>query len=224
MANKLTTSHFYIHNQTDIARSHRMRSLIMKSSSKKIFISKPDIKHSTDKTTLTVYNYDRQKQSFAKNLGVLNKKLSFYLLWLADHKNKKVRYKKLWSLDNDKNKLSVLKKQRRIYRGNRKIKKIKIKTKNLSFFGNKFINEINFLRFRTRDVYKNLLSLNYGFSNLFTFYILSLLNIKMIDPSDFFKLYSKKQSIVKRLNYILDKQRMINLHSNRRYDPVFNRR
>lgn len=68
MANRLTKNFFYIHNQGDIARSHRMRSLIRKSSSKKLFISKAEIKHSLDKSIFTIYTYDREKQSFLKNL------------------------------------------------------------------------------------------------------------------------------------------------------------
>lgn len=82
-----------------------------------------------------------------------------------------------------------------------------VNNKSFPFFGNKFINEIDFLRFRTKEVYKNLLSLSYGSSNLFISYLLSFLKIKILFPSDFITLYREKQNIHNQLNDLLDKQK-----------------
>lgn len=49
-------------------RSRRMRMLIRRSSTKKIFVSKPEIKQTSDKTIITIYVYDRQKLLFEKKL------------------------------------------------------------------------------------------------------------------------------------------------------------
>lgn len=56
-------------------KSRRMRMLIRRSSTKKLFVSKPEIKQTSDKATITVYMYDRQKVLFSKKLYLLRKSL-----------------------------------------------------------------------------------------------------------------------------------------------------
>lgn len=56
-------------------KSWRMRMLIRRSSTKKLFVSKPEIKQTSDKTIITVYMYDRQKLLFSKKLYLLRKSL-----------------------------------------------------------------------------------------------------------------------------------------------------
>ena len=56
-------------------KSRRMRMLIRRWSTKRVFVSKPEIKQTSDKATITVYMYDRQKVIFSKKLYLLRKSL-----------------------------------------------------------------------------------------------------------------------------------------------------
>lgn len=58
-------------------KSHRMRGLIRRSSSKRIFISKPSIKQYSDKNIITVFLFDRENE--------LLKKRVYYLKRLVKH-------------------------------------------------------------------------------------------------------------------------------------------
>ena len=52
-----------------------MRSLKIKRSSNKLFISKPEIKHSADKTIVTVYVYNRERRFLISKIFSLKKRL-----------------------------------------------------------------------------------------------------------------------------------------------------
>lgn len=55
-------------------KSRRMRMLIRRSSTKNLFVSKPEIKQTSDKAIITVYLFDRQKQLFKNKLFMLYRK------------------------------------------------------------------------------------------------------------------------------------------------------
>ena len=68
LALKLVKSYFNLHTEKAIARSKRMRSLIRKSTTKKLFVSRPEIKQTNDKVLLTLYTFDREKQFLFRKL------------------------------------------------------------------------------------------------------------------------------------------------------------
>jgi len=57
-------------------KSKRMRSLIRRSSTKKLFVSKADIKQTNDKVTVTVYTVNREKDFYIKKIFLINKSLT----------------------------------------------------------------------------------------------------------------------------------------------------
>jgi hypothetical protein len=101
LINKLIKDHFYLSNLTSIARSHRMRTLIRKSTTNKIFISDPQIKHNNDKIIVTVYTYNREKQSFIRDLLFYDRKLPLYMSWLNKYK-KTMSFNKLWVINKER--------------------------------------------------------------------------------------------------------------------------
>lgn len=68
MANKLIKSYFNLSVEKTIARSKRMRSLIRKSTIKRLFASNLEIKQTNDKVIVTVYTFDREKQFLLRKL------------------------------------------------------------------------------------------------------------------------------------------------------------
>jgi hypothetical protein len=68
MAKKLIKSYFYLTMDKTIARSRRMRNLIRKSTGKKLYISSPEIKQTSDKVNITVYTFDRERQFLLRKL------------------------------------------------------------------------------------------------------------------------------------------------------------
>ena len=82
MEGKMIKSYFNLSNRKKIARSKRMRTLIRRSTVKRIFVSRPEIKQSADKVMITVYTFDREKQFYIRKLYFYNKSLNLYNLWL----------------------------------------------------------------------------------------------------------------------------------------------
>ena len=82
MAGKMIKSYFNLNNNKKIARSKRMRTLIRRSTVKRLFVSKPEIKQSAEKVNITVYTFDREKQFYIRKLYFYNKSLNLYNLWL----------------------------------------------------------------------------------------------------------------------------------------------
>lgn len=68
IAKRLIKGYFSLSMEKTIARSKRMRSLIRKSTAKKLFISSPEIKQTNDKVIITVYTFDREKQFLLRKL------------------------------------------------------------------------------------------------------------------------------------------------------------
>ena len=80
MAGKMIKSYFNLNNNKKIARSKRMRTLIRRSTVKRLFVSKPEIKQSAEKVNITVYTFDREKQFYMRKLYFYNKSLNLYNL------------------------------------------------------------------------------------------------------------------------------------------------
>lgn len=80
MANKIIKSYFNLSNEKKIARSKRMRNLIRRSTTKRLFVSKPEVKQTNNKVMITVYTFDRQKQFFIRKIYFYNRKISYYNL------------------------------------------------------------------------------------------------------------------------------------------------
>lgn len=59
-----------------ITKSKRMRDLLRRSSTRQLFVSKPEIKQNNDKAIITVYTHDREKVSYLKKLFFLNRWLN----------------------------------------------------------------------------------------------------------------------------------------------------
>lgn len=75
----------------NITKSKRMRDLLRRSSTRQLFISKPEIKQNSDKAIITVYTHDREKVSYLKKLFMLNRWLNSNILG-PEYLNKE-RYK-----------------------------------------------------------------------------------------------------------------------------------
>ena len=82
MAGKMIKGYFNLSNRKKIARSKRMRTLIRRSTVKRLFVSRPEIKQSADKVMITVYTFDREKQFYIRKLYFYNKSLNLYNIWL----------------------------------------------------------------------------------------------------------------------------------------------
>lgn len=82
MAGKMIKGYFNLGNSKKIARSKRMRTLIRRSTIKRLFVSRPEIKQTADKVMITVYTFDREKQFYIRKLYFYNKSLNLYNLWL----------------------------------------------------------------------------------------------------------------------------------------------
>jgi len=82
MANKTIKSYFSLSNNKKLARSKRMRTLIRRSTVKRLFVSRPEIKQTSDKVNITVYTFDREKQFFLRKIKNINnnKKHKFFIL------------------------------------------------------------------------------------------------------------------------------------------------
>ena len=63
-----------------ITKSKRMRDLVKRSSTKQLFVSKPEIKQTNDKAIINVYTYDREKKLFFRELYALRKWLNESLM------------------------------------------------------------------------------------------------------------------------------------------------
>lgn len=60
----------------NVTKSKRMRDLLRSSSTRQLFVSKPEVKQNNDKAIVTVYTHDREKMSYLKKLILLNRWLN----------------------------------------------------------------------------------------------------------------------------------------------------
>ena len=65
-----------VHKPIYVRKSKRMRDLLRRSSTRQLFVSKPEIKQNNDKAIITVYLHDRQKVLYLKKLFMLNRWLN----------------------------------------------------------------------------------------------------------------------------------------------------
>jgi len=88
MANKTIKSYFSLTNNKKLARSKRMRNLIRRSTVKRLFVSRPEIKQTSDKVNITVYTFNREKQFLLRKMYFYNRNMRLdrdiylYKLWL----------------------------------------------------------------------------------------------------------------------------------------------
>ena len=88
MASKTIKSYFNLSNNKKLARSRRMRNLIRRNTVKRLFVSRPEIKQTSDKVNLTVYTFNREKQFLLRKMYFYNrnmyiqKDIYLYKLWL----------------------------------------------------------------------------------------------------------------------------------------------
>lgn len=68
MATKTIKSYFSLTNNKKLARSERMRNLIRRRTVKRLFVSKPEIKQTSDKVNITVYTFNRERQFFLRKI------------------------------------------------------------------------------------------------------------------------------------------------------------
>ena len=82
-----------------ITKSKRMRDLIRRSSTKQLFVSRAEIKQTSDKAVVTIYTFDRQKRFFYRKLFFLRK-------WLNENlmagKSYKLKYNLVGKIKNTK--------------------------------------------------------------------------------------------------------------------------
>jgi len=76
MADKTIKSYFNLSNNKKLARSKRMRNLIRRSTVKRLFVSRPEIKQTSDKVNLTVYTFNREKQFLLRKMYFYNRNIS----------------------------------------------------------------------------------------------------------------------------------------------------
>lgn len=81
LASRLMKSYFNLSNDLNIARSKRMRTLLKRFSSKKVFVSKVEIKQYNDKYSLNVYLYNRAKQFLLRKIYMFNRNKYLYKKW-----------------------------------------------------------------------------------------------------------------------------------------------
>ena len=76
VANRTIRSYFNLTNNRKLARSYRMRNLIRRSTSKRIYTSKPEIKQTSNNVNITVYVFNREGQFLLRKLYFYNKSMN----------------------------------------------------------------------------------------------------------------------------------------------------
>lgn len=176
ITNKLIKSHFYLTNLKRIARSKRMRNLMIKRSSKKIFVSKPSIKHYNDKIIVNVHTYNRQKEFLMRKLYFYKRKYNSFRWWLKNFNLKKLPLKSK-RLSNTPKKwifLNIVRKYKNLERNT--------VPKRLPFYGIEYKNELDYLRYRTSSLHKKFTYFNNIFIYLFLSKTLSFFDVKLFIP------------------------------------------
>ena len=76
MANSLLKSYFnFVPISLNNTKSKRMRNLIRRRSTKKLFISRPEIKQTNSKVIITAYTADRERETFLRKIYYFNRSL-----------------------------------------------------------------------------------------------------------------------------------------------------
>ncbi len=184
LASNLIKSYFnFVPNSKSKARSRRMRNLIRRNSTKKIFVSRAEVKQTNDKVVITVYTVDREKESFIRKTYFFNK--SYKTKKKISKKKSKFFKKKALKPFKNSSSLSRIhagKTYRKRKRGLRRLKKRYIINKNL---------------FKDRLVI-SVLKKKFFFKNIFFYcfikWTLSIFKIKL----EIFKLKKKNYLLIKK--------------------------
>jgi len=213
LASNLIKSYFnFVPKTKSKARSRRMRNLIRRNSTKKIFVSRAEVKQTNDKVVITVYTVDREKESFIRKTYFFNESYKTKKnLYLRTKKKSKFLKKKALKPKKNSSSLSRIhagKTYRKRKRGLRLLKKRYIINKNL---------------FKDRLVI-SVLKKKFFFKNIFFYcfikWTLSIFKIKLeifkfkkknyllIKKGKSFKLFNIKNGIfyfknIKKINIIL---------------------
>lgn len=140
-------------------RSKRRRDFLRRTSTKQLFVSKPEIKQNNNKAIITVYTHDREKVSYLKKLYLLNKWLNTNVLWSLE-KNIKEKSSKYLIKKYSVNYLFLNRwfRQRRVkYRNVRNISKRNLSKYNIKhyFYKKTAKSLLNKKQFIIRSVYYN---------------------------------------------------------------------
>lgn len=95
IAGNLIKSYFNLVPTPNVSKSKRMRDWLRRSSTKQLFISKPEIKQNNDKAVITIYTFDREKLFYLKKMFILNKWLNSNVLnstFFYKDNNKSISY------------------------------------------------------------------------------------------------------------------------------------
>lgn len=137
MATKTIKSYFSLTNNKKLARSERMRNLIRRRTVKRLFVSKPEIKQTSDKVNITVYTFNREKQFFLRKIYFydrnmyINKNIYLYKLWL---KKNLLAFQKTFK---DRKSLA----SKKLLKNNKKIQTVR-KNKNKTYIHKTYIRNI----------------------------------------------------------------------------------
>lgn len=156
---KLIKSYFNLYSKKleSKIRSRRLAMRIRKLSTNRILVSRPELKHSSDKINITIYLYNRQKIYFFNKIKKINSVFSFLKLLKNDSK-KRVLEKKAINLGLSKNILkSVKEKVKTIILKISREKKIFIKTPLISDKAEILAKENKFISYENKFL-KNLVS------------------------------------------------------------------
>ena len=156
---KLIKSYFNLYSKKleSKIRSRRLTMRLRKLSTNRILVSKPELKHSNDKITITIYLYNRQKKYFLNKIKNINSIFSFLRLLKSDNK-KIVLKKKAINLELSKKILkSVKEKVKKIMLKISREKKIFIRTPLISDKAEIKVKENKFIFYENKFL-KNLVS------------------------------------------------------------------
>lgn len=149
---KLIKSYFNLYSKKleSKIRSRRLAMRLRKLSTNRILVSRPELKHSSDKVTITVYLYNRQKIYFLKKIKKINSIFSFLRLLKSDNK-KIVSRKKAINLELSKKILkNVREKVKKIMLKISKEKKIFIQTPLISEKAEIMVKENKFISYENK--------------------------------------------------------------------------
>ena len=152
--NTLIRGYFDLYFNNKIIRTKFKPSLIKRLSLNKIYVSKPEIKHTNSKAIITIYTYNREKKSLLKKIFLIKEMYSLKRFILRKLRLFTWMPSLIELLKKKRNTYNILKKKKNFI----KIKKILNKL-NLIFSGKNFWSFISKYESDTRYKYKKLIKL-----------------------------------------------------------------
>lgn len=171
IANNLLRTHLHSSSIKDkIARSKRRRTLIRRSSTKRVYVSMPEIKHTSDKAIVSLYAFDRENDLLKKKFFKIKKFLKKTLTSGLNIPEFKLKLNNAGNivLTNLRLRLRLAKKSRRkiLIARNRVIKKYKLKSNLMYRQSAQYIENKN-------------LNIKQWFLHLYTKWVLSMYGINI---------------------------------------------